>query len=317
MGTYFLRRALLVLPTLIGMSILIFALLRLLPGDVVDILAGTDAALSADQRQKLRDALGLGDPLPVQYLNWIGGVARGDFGKSLRSGEPIAKTMLQSLPITVELAVLALLMASVVAIPLGVLSAIRRNSGVDFWARFFGLIGLSVPNFWLATLILLGTSLVFQWVPSVTFIPPTQNLGANLQQMFLPAFVLSIQLMAIEMRMARTAMLEVLRHDYIRTARAKGLSERIVLYRHALRNAFIPVLTVLGIQLGSLLGGSVIVEQVFGLPGIGWFLVQGVFNRDYPVVQTTALFLAVVFVLLNLFVDVLYAVLDPRISFSR
>ncbi len=207
-------------------------------------------------------------------------------------------------------------MSVAVSIPLGVLSAVRRNSRADFLARVTGLIGLSFPNFWLATLFLLISSLVFRWVPPVIWIPPTQNLLGNLQQMFLPALALAIQLIAIEMRMVRASMLEVLRQDYIRTARAKGLDERRVIYRHALKNSFIPVITVIGIQIGSLLGGSVIIEQIFGLPGVGWFLLQGVNSRDYPVVQVTALFLATVFVVINLMVDLAYAYLDPRIKYS-
>jgi len=314
--TYLYRRLLLLVPTLLGTSLLIFALLRLLPGDVVDAIAGTDSSLSTEARENLRRALGLADPLPLQYLRWLSGVLSGDLGHSLRTQEPILGKLLQSLPITLELAALALVLASLLGIPLGVFSALRRNSTMDFWARSLGLAGLSIPNFWLATLLLLVSSLAFHWVPPVIWVPPTQDLAGNLAQMALPAIALSVQLMAIQMRMARTTVLEVLRHDYIRTARSKGLSERIVLYRHALRNALIPVVTVMGLQLGSLMGGSVIIEQVFGLPGVGWLLLQGIFNRDYPVVQATALFLALVFVIVNLVVDLLYAYLDPRIKYA-
>ena len=207
-------------------------------------------------------------------------------------------------------------MSVIVAIPLGVLSAVRQNSISDLVATIAGLAGLSVPSFWIATMFLLMTSLWFHWVPPIIYISPLDDLWGNLKQMFLPSLALSVQLMAIEMRMARTAMLEVLREDYIRTAWSKGLTERTILYRHALKNAFIPVVTVIGVQFGHLMGGSVIIEQIFGLPGVGWSMLQGVYNRDYPVVQVTSLFLAVIFVLMNLVVDITYAFLDPRIKYG-
>jgi peptide/nickel transport system permease protein len=193
---------------------------------------------------------------------------------------------------------------------------VRQNGPVDLWARVAGLIGLSMPSFWLATLFLLFTSLVFRWTPSVIWVSPLEDLPRNLLQMLLPALALSVQLMAVEMRMVRSSLLEVLRQDYIRTARAKGLNERIVLLRHGLKNAFIPVITIIGIQLGALMGGSIIIEQIFGLPGIGWTMIQAIFNRDYPVVQAASLFLAVIFVVINLLVDLTYAFLDPRIKYS-
>jgi peptide/nickel transport system permease protein len=313
---YVIRRVLLLIPTVIGTSLVIFVLLRLLPADVVDVMSGTDSSMSGQQRAALRAALGLTEPIPVQYAKWLGDVVTGNLGQSLRTQESVGAKMLQSLPITIELSLLALMMAACFGIPLGILSAIRRNSSVDFWARFAGLAGLSIPNFWLATMLLLFSSIVLQWVPNVVWIPPTVDPFGNVLQMLMPAFVLSVQLMAIQMRMARTTMLEVLRHDYIRTARAKGLAERILLVRHALPNAFIPVLTIVGIQLGALIGSSVIIEQVFGLPGVGWFLLQGVYNRDYPVVQATALLLVLVVGLISLGVDVLYAYVDPRIAYE-
>ena len=316
MHRYILRRLLLLVPMILGTSLLIFVMLRFLPGDVIDVISGTDSTLSAQQRDALRDTFGLRDPLPVQYLKWIGGVLVGDFGRSLRTQEPVGLKLVQSLPITIQLSVMALLMAALFGVPLGILSALRRNSAVDFWSRVVGLLGLSVPNFWLATMLLLVSSLVFQWVPSVVWVSPTVDPLGNLQQMLLPAFVLSVQLMAFQMRMARTTMLEVLRHDYIRTARAKGLAERALLLRHALPNAFIPVVTIMGIQLGALIGSSVIIEQVFGLPGLGWFFLQGVYTRDYPSVQATALLLVVVVGLISLVVDLLYAYLDPRITYT-
>lgn len=316
MFKYILRRILILVPTLIGMSILIFVMMRLLPGDIVDAMVGMDSTVTDEAKQQLRESFGLADPWPVQYVKWMGEILRGDLGTSFRSREPITDQLLRALPITLELAILAILMSIPVAIPLGILSAVRQNSRVDLIARVMGLIGLSIPSFWLATLFLLFTSLTFRWVPSVVWINPLEDPLGNLQQMMLPALALAVQLMAVEMRMMRAAMLEVLRQDYIRTVRAKGLAERGVLYRHALKNAFIPVITVIGIQIGALMGGSIIIEQIFGLPGIGWYLLQGIFNRDYPIVQVTTLFLAAIFVVISLLIDIAYAYLDPRIRYA-
>ncbi len=316
MSKYIGRRLLLLVPTLIGMSLFIFLMLRLLPGDVVDLMTAGQEQATDDAKRKLREAFGLADPLPVQYIKWIVGLLRGDPGKSLRSGQPIAEALGQALPVTFELTLLAVIIATIVAIPLGVLSASRRDSGADFAGRIAGLIGLSIPSFWLATLTLLFTSLVFSWVPPVSWISPVVDPLGNLEQMLLPAAALAVQLMAIEMRMTRTTMLEVLSQDYVRTARAKGANERLVTYRHALRNALIPVISVIGFQIGALMGGSAIIEVIFGLNGIGATLIQAIFNRDYPMVQASALFLAAVFVVVNTSVDVLYGYLDPRIKYA-
>ena len=302
------------IPTLIGMSLLVFLMLRLLPGDVVDIIAGPDPTVTSAARDRLREALGLNQPLPVQYITWLGSLLRGDPGVSMRSGLPVAELLANSLPITVQLAFMATFLATVVAIPLGIISSVRRDSGIDFLARIGGLIGLSLPNFWLATLALLATSRLFGWVPPSRYISPFDDPWGNLLQLILPATALAVQLMAIEMRMTRTTMLEVLNQDYIRTARAKGLRGRLVVYRHALRNALIPVITVVGFQLGALLGSSAVVEVIFGLNGIGNTLLQAIFNRDYPLVQAATLYLATIFVMINLVVDVLYAYFDPRIK---
>lgn len=316
MGKYILRRFALLIPTLIGMSIIIFAMVRLMPGDIVDSLVGLDPTVTPEAKAELRHAYGLDDPLPVQYAKWVGGIFQGDLGKSYRTRQPITEQLVRSLPVTIELALLALFMSVIIAIPLGVLSAIKRNSWIDFGARLGGLMGLAFPNFWLATMFLLITSLTIHWVPSVFYISPLDDPLGNLIQFFFPALSLAVALMAIEMRMGRTSMLEVLRQDYIRTARAKGVQDRVIYFRHALKNAFIPIITVIGIQLGGLLGGSVIIEQIFGLPGVGWYLLQAIQGRDYPVVQVTALFLATVFVVMNLIVDLTYAFLDPRIKYE-
>lgn len=314
MGKYILRRLAMLIPTLLGMSILIFGMLRLLPGDILDIIAGTDAQVNPEQMEKLREAMGLADPIPVQYVKWMGNMLKGDPGNSMRSGEPVAELLARALPITLELALLSVLISTLIAVPLGVISAVKRDTPLDFASRVGGLIGLSLPSFWIATLMLLFTSKYFNWTPSLKHVPIYEDPIANLKQMILPAIAIGIQLMAIIMRMTRTTMLEVMGQDYVRTARAKGLQDRLVLYRHALRNALIPVITVIGFQLGALMGSSAIVEVIFGLNGMGNTLLQGIFNRDYTLVQAATLYLAVVFVLINLAVDVLYGFLDPRIK---
>ena len=316
MGKYVLRRLLLLIPTLVGMSLLIFIMLRLLPGDIVDLMTGGDIAASAEAKQALREAFGLSDAVPVQYVKWVGGLVRGDLGLSLRSREPITGILMRALPVTLELTVLAILIGTITAVPLGVLSATRPDASIDYWSRIAGLIGLSLPNFWLATLALLFTSLWFRWVPPINYISPFADPIGNLQQMIIPAIAIALHLMAIVMRMTRTMMLEVLRQDYVRTARAKGAGERLVVYRHALRNALIPVVSVIGFQVGALMGGSAIVEVIFGLNGVGNTLVQGIFNRDYPLIQASALFLATIFVVVNLSVDLLYGYLDPRVKLA-
>jgi peptide/nickel transport system permease protein len=311
---YALRRLLFVVPTLVGMSILIFAMVRLLPGDVVDAMFTGEAGASAAAKQAIRKSLGLADPLPVQYVKFVGGVATGELGQSLTSGEPVSSIMARAVPITMELAVLAAIAATAVGVPLGVLSAVRPNTAIDVAARVGGLIGLSVPNFWFATLALLVTSVFLHWIPPVTWIPPWRDLPGNLAQTAIPALAIGVYLMATVMRMTRATMLDVLRQDYIRTARAKGAAFRSVMFRHALRNSLIPVITVIGFQVGTLIGGATIVEVIFGLPGMGYTLVQAIFARDYTVIEVAALFLALVFVLINLAVDVLYGLLDPRIE---
>jgi peptide/nickel transport system permease protein len=311
---YVLRRVWLLFPTLFGMSLLVFCMLRLLPGDIVDLMTGGDIPASAETKARLRSAFGLDQPIPVQYVNWISHVVRGDFGTSFRSGEPITTILERSLPITLELTLLAVVLASACAIPLGVISAARRESGVDYAARFAGLVGLSLPNFWLATLMLLFTSVAWRWIPPVNWIPPWQDPLGNLRQVLLPVLAIALQLMAIVMRMTRTMMLEVLQQDYVRTARAKGAVERVVVRRHALANALIPVVSVIGFQIGALMGGSAIVEVIFGLNGVGNTLVQAIFSRDYPVVQAITLVVAAVFVFANLGVDLLYGYLDPRLK---
>lgn len=316
MGAYILKRLALAIPVLLGITVVVFLLVRLIPGDVIDLMLGTEGSLRPEVRDQLRQTLGLDRPLVVQYVTWLGDILRGDLGVSLRTGQPIVENLAGKLPITLELAVLSILLSLLLAIPLGIISALRRNSFIDFIVRIMGTIGLSLPSFWLATMLILIASVVFRWGAPLVYVSPFDDLNKNLQQMLLPSLALAAGLMAVVMRMTRSSMLEVLSQDYIRTARAKGLREQLIIYRHALRNALMPVLTVVGVQTGHLLGGAVIIEQIFGLPGLGWFLLNGIYQRDYPVVQAGVLIIAALFVLTNLIVDLMYAFVDPRIQYA-
>jgi peptide/nickel transport system permease protein len=314
MARYALQRLLLVIPTLLGMTLLIFLLVRLLPGDVVVAMSIGDVGASDASHERVRQALGLSDPLPIQYVRYLAGLLTGNMGASFLSGQPVATILARAIPMTAELAVLAAAFAVLVGVPLGTVSAVRRNTRLDLAARVGGLVGLSLPNFWVATLGLLLTSVVLHWIPPVTWIPFWSDPLGNLVQIALPAFALSLNTLAIVMRMTRASLLEVLHEDFIRTAQAKGLAGRPVIFRHAMRNALIPVITVIGTQVGGLMGGAVIIEVIFGLPGVGYSLVQAIYNRDYPIIQSAAVYLAGVFVLVNLGVDVLYGVIDPRVK---
>ena len=314
MGGYILRRIGFAIPTLIGVSIGIFLMIRLLPGDIIDIMFSGDLTASEEVKDQAREQLGLSGSFPEQYWRWVSNIAHGEFGFSLRNQEPVSDIIFRALPITLELTFLALLIAVTVGVPLGVLSAVKRDSAHDYVSRVAGLVGVSIPSFWLATLLLLFTSRVFGWVPPLNYVSPFEDPLANLSQFILPAIAISLFTMAIVMRMVRATMLEVLGQDYVRTARAKGVDRRTVVSKHALRNALIPVVTVVGFEVGVLIGGAAIVEIIFGLPGVGYTLLQAVFNRDYPVIQAMTLMIAFTFIFVNLLVDILYGVLDPRIS---
>ena len=314
MAGFAFRRFLLAIPTIIGISIIIFLMVRLMPGDIVDVLLGGDAVATQEQKDQVREQLGLTGSYPEQYWNWASGAATGDFGDSYRNAEPVSDILWRAVPITLELMILALLIATLIGVPLGVISAVRRDSVSDYASRIGGLIGISIPSFWLATLLLLFTSRVFGWVPPITYVPFFDDPLTNLTQFILPAISISVFTLAIVMRMVRATMLEVLSQDYVRTARAKGVKHRLVVYRHALRNALIPVVTIIGFEIGILMGGAAIVEIIFGLPGVGYVLLQSIFNRDYPVVQGATLLIAVIFVVANTMVDIVYGWLDPRIS---
>ncbi len=307
------RRALLTIPTILGISIIIFLMVRLMPGDIIDVLFSGDVTATEEVKQQAREDLGLSGSYPEQYWNWATGVVQGDFGDSYRNAEPVSDVLWRAIPITLELMILALLIAVLIGVPLGVISAVRRDSAGDYASRVGGLIGISIPNFWLATLLLLFTSRVFGWVPPLGHISFFDDPIGNLSQFVLPAISISVFTLAIVMRMVRATMLEVMSQDYVRTARAKGVRRRLVVYRHALRNALVPVVTVIGFEVGILMGGAAIVELIFGLPGVGYVLLQAIFNRDYPLVQGATLLIAVIFVLANLMVDIVYGWLDPRI----
>jgi peptide/nickel transport system permease protein len=316
MTLYVVQRLLLVVPMFLGSTLIIFVLMRLLPGDVVDQLIGLEGTLSGEARATLRRLLGLDAPLPVQYLRWLGDLARLDLGVSLRSSLPVREILLQRLPVTVELAALSVLLSLVIAVPLGIVSALFRNRVVDSLARLLGLFGLSMPVFWLAALLILGGASFLHWLPPVIYVPFWEAPLQNLKQMAFPTLALALSLVAVVMRMTRSSLLEVLGQDYIQTARAKGAGERSVVLRHALKNALIPVVTVVGVQVGYLLGGSVVVEQMFGLPGLGFMLLNAIYQRDYPVVQGTVVLVALFFILVNLLVDLVYGLLDPRVRYE-
>jgi peptide/nickel transport system permease protein len=313
---YLLRRGAWTAAALLGVSVLIFGLVRLLPGTIVDILAGTEGRLGPEQRAMVLHQFGLDRPLPVQYGLWLWNLVHGNLGWSFRTQQPVGELIAARLPITVELAVLTIAVVAAVGIPLGILASVTPSARVKALAQIVGLLGLSVPNFWTAVMLIILASYAFHWLPALIFTPPWVSPWTNAQQMLLPVTSLALGLAAVVVRMTRSSMLEVLGQEYVKVARAKGLRGGTVLLRHALRNALIPIITVLGLQSGFLLGGVVITEQIFGLPGLGWMLLNGVYQRDYPVVQGTVMLFAVTFAAVNLAVDLLYTSLDPRIRYE-
>ena len=308
---FFARRILLTIPVLVGMSVVVFLLLRLVPGDPAQVILGlraTPEGLAAVHRD-----LGLDLPWHRQYLHWVGNFLSGDLGQDYRSHIPVAVLLRQRLPVTLELAALSMLVSLCTAIPLGVAAAVRRGGAADRAAMLLGLAGISIPDFWPAIMLILFVALGLGVLPSSGFMPLTQNLVGNLRSMALPSLTLAAGLAAVLVRMTRASMLDVLSREYIKFARAKGLRNRVVVYRHALRNAAIPIITLLGLQSGYLLGGAVIVEQVFDLPGLGSLTVTATLERNYPVVQATALLIGLLFVVVNIATDLVYGALNPRI----
>jgi peptide/nickel transport system permease protein len=305
------RRLLVALPTLVLASMFAFGLQKLLPGDPALAMAGEerDPQVLEHLRQKYR----LDDPIPVQYLGWMGAVLRGDLGISLRTEQPVRSLIAEKLPVTIELAFFSMLVAVLIGVPAGIASAVRKGSLVDYGANVVALSGISIPNFWLGVLLILFFSVQLGWFPASGFVPFSESPLQNLRTLALPSFVLGTGLAATLMRHTRAAMLGVLRSDYVRTARAKGLAARVVVLKHALRNALVPIVTLSALLFGELLGGAVLTEQVFTIPGFGKLIVDAVFNRDYAVVQGVVLCVAAGFVLLNLLADVLYVVVNPRL----
>jgi peptide/nickel transport system permease protein len=311
--TYLLARVALLVPVLFGVSVVTFALIRLVPGDPVAVVLGPDSRARPEDIAAIRAAFGLDEPPPLQYVRWMGHVLRGDLGTSFRSGHSLTEELALRLPVTVELTVLAAMLGLVPALLVGILAAVRRNSAADYIATVTTLVGVSVPNFLLATLLVLAFSLWLRWLPPIGYVELNRDPLGNLRTMLLPSLSLGLPFAAIMMRITRSSILEVLGQDHVRVARAKGLPSSRVLGRHVLPNAAIPVITVAGIQIARLLGGAVIVETIFGLPGIGRYVFEAIGTRDYPVVQGVTLVVALVFVLVSLIVDVLYALVDPRL----
>ena len=308
---FLIRRVAISLVTLFLITLIVFTGVRMIPGDPARVMAGTDADEAG--LQEIRAKYGLNDPVPVQYLRWIKLALRGDLGESIRTRESVVKTVAVKLPITIELASFALLIAIGIAIPAGVFSAVRRNTIWDLLANAVSLCGVSIPTFWLGIMLILLFSVRLHLLPASGFVPFFQHPLGNLERMLMPAFVLGGALAAVLMRQTRNSMIEVMSANYVRTAYSKGLAEPVVVFRHALRNGLIPIVTILGLQMGALMGGAVVTEQIFVVPGFGRLIVEAVFTRDYPLVQGVVMITASAYVLINLLVDVSYSLLNPRI----
>lgn len=316
MFAYVTQRLIQTIPVLFILSLLVFGLTFLVPGDPVTALLGPGINRSAESVEQAREELGLNDPVPVQYVNWLGRALQGDLGRSTSTGQQVSEALLRRIPVTAELAFISMALSILVALPLGILSAVKRNTVWDLGASFFSVVGLALPNFWLAILLIFFFSVRLGWLPSSGHISVFEAPLEGIRHMILPAIALAGGSAATLTRYIRSSLLEVLRNDYIRTAYSKGLSGRVVLVRHALKNAMIPVVTVIGIQLGLLMGGSLIVESIFLIPGVGSMMVNAIFTRDFPIIQAGALVLATLVLLINLLVDILYGFLDPRIRYG-
>jgi peptide/nickel transport system permease protein len=310
---YVLRRLVIAIPSLLIASIIVFTLPRLIPGDVVQLML-EEKAYGKDLAD-LRAKLGLDRPIPVQYVDWVGRLARGDFGESLWTRQPVLGELARRMPVTLTLGVLAIVVAVAVGVPIGILSAVRQDGALDFFARSAAILGLSIPGFVQAIVVILLPAIWWGWTPRTGFTEVSHGVLDYLLQFVLPGIILGIASAAAIMRLTRGMLLEVLRQDYVRTAWAKGLRERVVVLKHGLKNAVIPVVTVLGLQIAQIAGGSVIIESIFGLPGMGQFLVEAITQRDYPVIQGINLLIVVIIVATNLLVDLFYAMVDPRIRY--
>jgi peptide/nickel transport system permease protein len=314
MTRFLVGRLLAMIPVLFGVTLAVFGLIRLTPGDPAAAILGTQA--NPVQLAALRHAMGLDLPAPLQYLHWLEGLLHGDMGVSYRNHIPVTHLLADAMPVTLELTVVSLAVAAVIGIPSGIIAAARRYTGTDYTVSAAALFGISIPGFWLGLLLILLFALELGWLPASGFTPLTDGLWANLKCMILPGFSVGVFSAGVLSRFVRAAMMESLEEDYVRTARAKGLGERIVTYRHALKNALIPTVTVLGLQVAFLLGGVVIIEQVFALPGIGQLSLNAIETRDYPIIQGATLVIGVAFVVINFLVDVAYTAIDPRIRYG-
>lgn len=316
MNRYIARRVIMMVPVLIFVSMIAFTITMLLPGDPARAMLGEERANDQVAYQALRQDLGLDRPVPVQYLDWVGRALHGDLGISIRNKQPVAQGIVQRLGPTSELALVAMLLAIFIALPAGILSAVRPNSRLDIVATLSAMSGVAIPHFWLGIMLMLVFAVWLHWLPPSGFISPFEDLGANVRMILLPALTLSTGLAAVVMRQVRSALVEVMQGEYIVTARAKGLQPRIVVSRHALKNALIPVVTIIGLQIGRLFGGAVVVEQVFSIPGIGRLAIDSIFFRDFPMVQAVMLVLSIAVLTANLITDILYAYIDPRIRYQ-
>jgi peptide/nickel transport system permease protein len=316
MQRYILRRLLFSIPVLLLTSVIVFGLLHTVPGDVIVAKLADQGTVKKEDIDTMRRQYGLDKSLPQQYFIWLGRIVRGDLGISIYTDEAIQTSLRRTFPVTAEIAVWSMLLAVLIGVPVGIVSAVFRNTAADYLSRVVAILGLAAPDFWIATLAITFLAIQFHWLPPVGYHKLWDDPAANLQQFALPALVVGYRLSASIMRMTRSTLLEVLREDYVRTAQAKGLRERSVIFRHALKNAFLPVVTIMGGQVAFLLGGSVIIETIFALPGMGRLALQGLTFRDYPLVQTLVMVFATIVVLANLAVDVSYAWLDPRIRYQ-
>jgi len=312
---FLVRRLLLTLPVLFFVSVIVFSLISLIPGDPARVLLGEE--VSTDALEVLRKQLGLDRPLHIRYLYWLGRIVKGDLGKSVRDGRPVLDTLLQKLPTTIELAITSLIVAWAIAIPAGVLAAWKRRSAWDYGATTVALAGISIPNFWLGIMLIYLLAVNLRLLPPSGYVEPWIDLSRNLRLMVMPSIVLGSALAALVMRILRSSLIEVLGTDYVRTAHAKGLNDRTVVLKHAMKNAMIPVVTIMGLQLSGLLGGAIITETIFSIPGLGRLAVESILTRDYPMVQGVVLFAALAVVITNLAVDMIYASLDPRIRLEE
>ncbi len=313
MGRYIATRLLSLVPVLLGVSIIVFFMIRLVPGSALQMFLGTQVEATPEQMEELKRLFGEDKPVPVLYLEWLGRILQGDFGYSLRTGRPVLPDIASRLPLSIEITLMALVLALAIGIPLGVLSSLRQRPVMDLSIRVIGLLGLSLPQFWLAALMVLAFSELRGWIPLGGFVSLAADPVRNLRMLLLPSLAIGIGLAAVIMRYTRNSMLEVLQSDFVRTARAKGLRPSVVILRHALRNAILPVITVAGFNTGYLLGGAIVIEEVFALPGMGRLALYAIYQRDYPVIQAIVLVIASLFVLVNLATDLAYASADPRI----